>query len=186
MSDMENRRFVIVKGDAAITALEAPSAEAAIYAEGQVAIEHATAGAGWTYTDGELSPPPVPLDERKTMMASAVNAKRDAIIVAGYRHNFGGSAGIRTLDTRSDSDRVQWLALREIWRGMSETDRVEVIDQSNAVFETSAATAATAIYDMGVWHSRVIVHARNLKNAILEASDADALDEIDTEAGWHD
>lgn len=126
------------------------------------------------------------LDDRRARLVSAIDAKRDGIVSAGYQHNFGNGAGIRTLDCRTVEDQSNWLALHGLWSALDPDEMVEVIDAGNAVFETSAATGAAAIRALGLWKSRLIIHARNLKNTALAAADAAALDAIAIETGWPD
>lgn len=124
------------------------------------------------------------LDDRKATLLARIDAKRNAEIAAGYQHNFGASAGVRTLDCRTTEDQTNWLALHGLWSALDPEMMVEVIDAGNAVFETSAATGASAILALGQWKSALIVHARNLKNEALGASDDAGLDAIDIDEGW--
>ncbi|MCQ0986389.1 DUF4376 domain-containing protein [Jiella marina] len=124
------------------------------------------------------------LIDAKALAVARITARRNGLIAAGYQHNFGASAGVRTLDCRTTEDQANWLALHGLWSALDPETMVEVIDAGNAVFATSAETGAGAILALGQWKSAIVVAARNLKNAVLQAADAGALAAIDLDDGW--
>lgn len=124
---------------------------------------------------------------RKDAMQAAVNAKRDAVIAAGYRHNFGGSAGIRTLDQRDARDETAWLSVKLMAADMVAAGQgastISIRDSSNATFTCSANVAVSAMSAMGVWRSEVSAWSWALKDEIAAADDED-LATIDINDGW--
>ncbi|ORE87750.1 hypothetical protein [Aurantimonas sp. 22II-16-19i] len=153
---------------------------ASAYGDG---VEVVAVPAGVVVTPGETMPE-MDLAGQKAMLCGGIDTRRDAIIAAGYQHNFGAAAGVRTLDCRTIEDQANWLALHGLWSAMDPETMVEVIDAGNDVFETSAATGALAVRSLGQWKSALIIHARNLKNAALAAADALALAAIVVDDGW--
>lgn len=132
--------------------------------------------------------PTLALAATRAAKTAAVNAKRDAIIGGGYQQNFGGTAGIRTLDTRSERDLIHWQSLRDIWKEMiaggQGAELVEIIDAANDLFTASADTGAAAIHQMGIDYRDIWRHGRALRNDIEIAADETALAAIDIDAGW--
>lgn len=124
---------------------------------------------------------------RKDALKAAVNAKRDAVIAAGYRHNFGGSAGIRTLDQRDARDETAWLSVKLMAADMVAAGQgastISIRDASNATFTCSANVAVSAMSAMGVWRSEVSAWSWALKDEIAAADDED-LATIDINDGW--
>lgn len=148
-----------------------------------------TAEPGWVLSEGEFVPPSGPgLAELQAAKASAVNAKRDAIIAGGYQHNFGGTAGIRTLDQRSAEDAINWLGLKGVADAMiasgNGSEPIGIRDASDETFSSSATVVSSAMVAMGIWRSSVIAHSWVLKDAIAISLDAQHLSQIDLDAGW--
>ena len=121
-------------------------------------------------------------------MRAAVNARRDEILGAGYQHNFGGSAGVRTLDNRNLSDARNWLILaRRVDRMIAAGDGADLVgvrDASNDTFTAAADTVKTALDSMEDWGAAVLAASWALKDAIEAAENGAALDAIDINAGW--
>tara|TARA_R110002020_G_scaffold212759_9_gene419404 strand:- start:238 stop:819 length:582 start_codon:yes stop_codon:yes gene_type:complete len=146
---------------------------------------------GWHYSGGVFTAPAAPAPDMATLRAAAhaaVEAKRDAILSAGYQHNFGGSAGVRTLDNRNEVDAINWLGLKgivdaKIASGDGE-DLLSLRDAGNDIFTVSAATIASALIGMAVWRASVLAVSWTLKDAIAAAEDEAALAAIDLDAGW--
>lgn len=135
--------------------------------------------------------PPVPsidLPQRRELRAASVNARRDAIFNAGYQHNFGGSAGIRTLDNRHEQDAINWLGLERIVDRMiaagQESEPVEIRDAGDDTFTASAQTMSNALFAMAQWRGAVMARSWKLKDEIVAAADEAALDAIDIDTGW--
>ena len=159
-------------------------------AEAMVACE-ADVAQGWR-TDGKTFSPPVPpefdLDAAKGAASAAVNARRDAIIGGGYRHNFGSTAGIRTLDQRDAKDETAWLTIKinamEAVAAGAGALPIPIRDAGNETFEVSAAVASAAMTAMAQWRSAVSQRSWDLKDEIEAAADQAALEAIDIEADW--
>ena len=141
--------------------------------------------------DGSFAFPPEPsvdLGSLKRGKQDAVNAKRDAVIQSGYQHNFGGAAGIRTLDNRTGDDATNWLWLKGVVDAMIATgrdaDMVQMRDANDQTFHASARTVSTALLSMAQWRSKIVAHAWTLKDKIAAASNKAAIDAVDINAGW--
>lgn len=128
------------------------------------------------------------LADARAAKAAAVNAARDVLISAGYQHNFGGSAGIRTLDQRSEGDAINWLGLYNLAAaavaGGQGSTLMAVRDAGNQTFQASAATIASAMTAMALWRAGILAHSWDLKGEVAAAADAEDLDAIDIETGW--
>ena len=165
----------------------------AFHADISASFEPAPAEAvvGWGFSGGAFAPPGerlVPIEDAKAAKAAAVNAKRDAVIAVGYRHNFGGSAGIRTLDQRTEMDAINWLGLKGVADAMiasgNGSEPIGIRDASDETFSSSATVVSSAMVAMGIWRSSVIAHSWVLKDAIAISLDAQHLSQIDLDAGW--
>ena len=117
-----------------------------------------------------------------------MNVLRDQLILRGYQHNFGGTAGIRTLVQRGPEDAINWLGLKGVADSLiaagSGSAPIEIRDASDETFTASATVVSSAMVAMGVWRSTVIAHSWTLKDAIAAAADETALDVVDIEADW--
>lgn len=137
-------------------------------------------------TTAELESVGLPIAKR--LATATVNARRDQVLGAGYQHNFGGSAGVRTLDNRNLSDARNWLILgRRVDRMVAagdEADLVTVRDAANENFTASAETVQTALIAMEDWGTAVLGVSWALRDAIEAAEDETALGAIDLDAGW--
>lgn len=144
---------------------------------------------GWVVRDGAVTSPPGPgIEALKDAASSAVNARRDDVISAGYRHNFGSSTGIRTLDQRGPDDAINWLGLKGIADSAVAAGQgsapIAIRDANDETFESSANVVSSAMVAMGQWRGAVMSHAWALKDAIREAADETDLETIDIDAGW--
>ncbi|WP_453971750.1 DUF4376 domain-containing protein [Amorphus sp. MBR-141] len=144
---------------------------------------------GWQ-VDGETfgAPAGPSLADLKAAKADLVDARRDTVLTGGYQHNFGGSAGVRTLDNRSERDAINWLGLKGLADAMITAgdgdDLLSLRDASNETFTASAATVGASLIGMAVWRASVLAASWTIKDAIAEAEDKAALAEIDIDAGW--
>lgn len=146
---------------------------------------------GWSF-NGEAFAEPLPLApdlaSLKAARIGSVNAERDRMIADGYRHNFGGSAGIRTLDQRNEADAINWLGLKGIADAMVAADQgaglLPIRDASDDTFTASASVVGAALIGMAQWRGAVMGRSWQLKDAIDAAEDQPALDAIDTGSGW--
>ncbi len=164
-------------------------------------MRHAEAGAGrqavacgWSdpltrATDGSWTCL-TPLERAKADRRAAVNALRDQTITGGYQHNFGASAGIRTLDQRGSEDAINWLGLKGVADALiadgQGAETIAIRDAADETFVASATVVSSAMVAMGVWRSSVIAHSWTLKDAIAAAEDEAAVAAIDIAAGWPD
>ena len=124
------------------------------------------------------------LMQAKASAKRAVNAQRDARIAAGFTHDFGGAAGQRTLDQRSEADAVNWLALKSIADSMKAATQLTLRDADNETFAAAAPAVSNAIRAMGIWRSAVLARSWALKDQIDAAIDETTVGAIDIEAGW--
>ena len=147
-------------------------------------------GGRWRWTGSRLEPAVSANDlgALKARKRGDVNAKRDALLTGGYRHNFGSSAGVRTLDTRSEQDIMNWLVLKGITDSMiatgNDADMVFLRDAGDQTFAASAQTAAGALMALLRWRTAVLTHSWHLKDQINAASSQAALNAVNIDAGW--
>ena len=146
---------------------------------------------GWHYSGGVFTAPATPAPDLATLRAeahAAVEAKRDAVIAAGYSHDFGGAAGTRILDNRGAADALNWLGLKDIVDTMiaagDGSDTVVIRDASNDGFSASAEAVSGALVAMAMWRASVLTASWALKDAVAAAADEAALAAIDLDAGW--
>ncbi|BDA84956.1 hypothetical protein Sa4125_24980 [Aureimonas sp. SA4125] len=129
-----------------------------------------------------------PLDRAKADKREAINARRDTIIAGGYRHNFGSTAGIRTLDQRGAEDAINWLGLKGVADAMITSgqgaDPIGIRDAADETFTASASVVASAMVAMGIWRSQVIAYAWSLKDQLDAAENEEAVAAIGTDEGW--
>ncbi|WP_156382356.1 MULTISPECIES: hypothetical protein [unclassified Aureimonas] len=136
---------------------------------------------------------PVEASERafgsaKRAKSAAVNAKREAIIAAGYHHNFGGTIGTRILDQRGPEDVTSWLALKLMAQDLNSSDQGDTLlpirDANNSTFSAKSTAVEASMSDMGSWRARILARSWVLKDEITAAADQAALDAIDINDGW--
>lgn len=144
----------------------------------------------WRWTGSALEPyvAPFDLDQAKRGRAADVNARRDIAIGGGYQHNFGGTAGIRTLDQRSESDAINWLGLKSLADSLiaagSGAQAMQIRDAADETFSASANVVSSAMVAMAEWRSAIMSHSWTLKDQISAAVDEAAIAAIDVETGW--
>ena len=148
-------------------------------------------GIGWRYVDDAFLPPVAPaigLDALREAARASVESRRVAILSGGYQHNFGGSAGIRTLDNRNERDAITWLGLKGLVDAMVAAgdggDLVSIRDAANGTFTASAATVSGALVGMAAWRAEVLSASWALKDAIAKAEDEADLSAIDFDLFW--
>lgn len=124
----------------------------------------------------------------KAILATSVNDRRDAVIAAGFAHDFGEGVGVRVLDQRGPADETAWLGLKLMTSELVAADAgetpVSIRDAANGTFECSAAVASQAISAMGAWRAAVSKRGWDLKDAVSAAENQNELDEIDISSGW--
>ena len=142
----------------------------------------------WTGSALERYTPALTLDQAKAMKAAAVNTRRDQVIGGGYQHNFGGTAGIRTLDQRSESDAINWLGLKSLADALiaagSGAQAMPIRDAGDETFSASANVVSSAMVAMAEWRSAIMSHSWALKDQIAAAIDEATVTAIDIETGW--
>jgi hypothetical protein len=125
----------------------------------------------------------------KAELKEKVNAIRDEKLALGYPHDFGPPHGVKTLDTRTEIDRTNWL-------GAGQLCSAQIMEGNGAVagatFRTSDNTnitltfqdALSVILSMGVYTGSILSTSWSLKDQIEAAPDHTALAAIDITAGW--
>lgn len=148
---------------------------------------HSSAQQGWVrQPDGSFGPEVEILTA--ALVAARVDAERDRRLALGYQHNFGGSAGIRTLDNRDETDAINWLGLNsmaeKLIAGGQGAAMLPIRDAGNETFTASAETVSTAMMGMAQWRAGILSHSWTLKDETAAAADEAALAAIDIGAGW--
>lgn len=130
----------------------------------------------------------IPFAEQKAAKAAAIKPQFQTVMLAGYTHNFGGSAGIRTLDMRDADDKANWTLLLIKCQGLnaagSGSTSVTIRSQDNDTFTTTAATALTAMQAMLAWGEASLAHKWALDASVEAAANQSQLDAIDIGVGW--
>jgi hypothetical protein len=128
------------------------------------------------------------LAERKAAMTAATKAKFGQIMLDGYAHNFGGSAGWRTLDMRDADDKANWTLLLIKCQGLNAagagSTSVTIRSQDNETFATTASTALTAMQAMLGWGEAAFARKWALEAEIEAVSTEAELTAIDINANW--
>lgn len=139
--------------------------------------------------DGEAFSHPVPpLSARKEALVAEVEARRDSLIRGGFTYDFG-APGPRTLQTRDNDDKINWLTSQAAYSaavamGQGAIEGAEFRDAANGRFTVTYSAGLAALLAMAAWGSAVYQRSWDLKDAIDAASSHDDLDDIDIEAGW--
>lgn len=125
----------------------------------------------------------------KDRKKKAVNAIRDAKLSEGYTHDFGGSVGVKTLETRTETDRTNWLGagqiyLAQISAGNGAVEGAKIRSSDNTNITLSFDDAYAVILAMGQHTGAILNRSWVLKDAIDAASDHAAVTAIDITTGW--
>jgi hypothetical protein len=127
----------------------------------------------------------VSLTEQKAIKASAIKGRFQTVMLGGYQHNFGGSAGIRTLDMRDADDKANWTLLLIKCQGLIAqglgANAVTIRGQNNETFTVSANTAFAGLQAMLAWGEAAFSRKWALEAQIAASSDPES---IDIEADW--
>lgn len=118
----------------------------------------------------------------------AVDSRRDAILTGGFAHDFGGSTGVKVLQTR-ESDETNWLTLQNsciaaVMAGQGATVGAVIRTADNVNVALSYADGLQVMLAMAAWGAAVYAASWKLKDAITAALDQASLDAIDITAGW--
>ena len=121
--------------------------------------------------------------------AADVIVRRDAILTGGYRHDFGGSVGVKVLQTATADDDTNWLVLQAsctaaVLVGQGATVGAVVRTLDNVNFPLSYADGLQVMLAMSAWGAGVYAASWKLKDAIAAATDQPSLDAVDVTAGW--
>lgn len=127
------------------------------------------------------------LAARRAAMTAAVEARKAALVGAGAPYgglhialDIGSRAdlgGMATTAALAAAETVPWPADYAAGWISAENDRIPLDTPADGI-----ALAAAA----GAHYAAIVQRARTLKDAVLAAEDAAALDGVDTEAGWPD
>ncbi|WP_336488284.1 hypothetical protein [Methylobacterium nigriterrae] len=135
-----------------------------------------------------FGPPPVPLDERKAALKSAIDARAGAGMRAGYPHDFGGAYGVQVLQNRDTKDQTNWLSVASvantlIAQGQANAPLGSLRTEANVNVPVTAAQAASVLTAMQAYLGGFIARAWALKDAVATADETE-LTAIDINAGW--
>ncbi|WP_274626580.1 hypothetical protein [Arvimicrobium flavum] len=127
-------------------------------------------------------------EERKDAKASAINARRDALLTGGYTVEAGVMAG-KVLQTRDVDDRNNWLVSQTTYTiavgaGHGAVEDAHFRTEDNVSFTLSYADGQAVLLAMAAWGAAVMRNSWTLKDAVTAAADDAALDAIDIEMGW--
>lgn len=144
----------------------------------------------WNVTELSASDKAARLVSRKSDMRNRVDEKCADVMQSGYAHDFEGSVGEHTFQTRFE-DETSWLALKDacndaILAGMGD-DQVALPPRTAANVNLTELTynqVAAFLRGMRVKQSQRLGYSWALKDAISAAADHAALDAIDVESGW--
>ena len=131
---------------------------------------------------------PATLADLRSAQATAVNDRRDAILTAGYSHDFGAPNGVKLLQTR-ESDETNWLTLQNsciaaVMAGQGAAAGAVIRTADNVNIALSYADGLQVTLAMSAWGAAVYAASWKLKDAIAAAADPAALAAIDITAGW--
>ena len=121
--------------------------------------------------------------------AAAVNTRRDVILTGGYSHDFGGSTGVKVLQTATADDDTNWLTLQAsctaaVLVGQGATVGAIIRTLDNVNIPLSYADGLQVMLSMSAWGASVYAASWKLKDAIAAATDQSSLDTVDITAGW--
>lgn len=126
------------------------------------------------------------LNDLRTAKLTAISEKTDALFIAGSSVDGGLHIGLgdgsradlatmAATATAASTGAVSWPDSYS--RGWITVENVRIPLATQAAGLTLAATA-------GAYYAAIVQHRRDLKDAVLAAEDAAALDAIDVDAGW--
>ncbi|TPK15161.1 DUF4376 domain-containing protein [Mesorhizobium sp. B2-5-9] len=141
------------------------------------------------HTQEELAAMVPTLDEAKAASRAAVTDRLTAILSAGYHHDFGDPHGVQVLQTRDNTDRINWLTSQAaysaaVMSGAGAAPGATFRTADNVDIILSYADGHGVLLAMAAWGASQYANSWALKNAIAAAEDADALAAIDTASGW--
>jgi hypothetical protein len=127
------------------------------------------------------------LDLLRTLKSREVDAKLAQLLAAGFTPSDGPCAG-KTLQTRDDTDRTNWLTAKDKWRdkreaGQGADDGAVIRTADNENVECTYDEGFATLQAMSDWGFALMGRSWALKDAIAIA-DADELETIDITAGW--
>jgi hypothetical protein len=129
------------------------------------------------------------LAEAKEAKRAAVNSIRDEKLALGYPHDFGQPHGVKTLDTRTEIDRTNWLGAGQLYSAQIAEGNGAVVGATLRTSDNTNITLAfqdalNVILSMGVYTGSILSLSWSLKDQLEAAPDHSALAAIDITAGW--
>jgi len=120
---------------------------------------------------------------------TAVEARRDAAIRAGYTRDFGGAIGVRTLQTRDVDDTANWLTSQAAYSALVAAGQGAIVGANfraadNTTFTLSYADGLNVLLAMAAHGAAIYANSWALKDRIAAAVDQAALAAIDVTQGW--
>lgn len=144
----------------------------------------------WTGTYGVRA---LTADETAARLAASrvaasaqVDTKRDAKLTGGYTHDFGGTIGVKVLQTRDADDKLNWLTSQAAYSaavagGQGATMGANFRAADNTTFTLSYADGLNVLLAMAAWGASVYGRSWALKDAIAAAADPAS---VDITTGW--
>lgn len=179
-------RTAVIDGDGVVTNIIEAERD---FADSIGAIQSDTAQIGWVWGGEAFAPPALSLDDLRAAKIAAVNAKIDAILAGGAPVAVGESVLHVSL---SDGSRADLTAMATTavaaasgavpWPDSYQTGWITV--ENIRIPLSAPATGLGLAAGVGDFYAQVRRHGRDLKDAVLMAEDAAALDAVDMEAGW--
>jgi hypothetical protein len=131
-------------------------------------------------------------EELKAAKVEAINAKLATILTGGYTvpESVNSSLSGKTLQTRDDTDRTNWLTLARnadnavIAQEGGTTASIAIRTSDNSNVSLTWREIADVMTAMAAWGASALANSWALKDAVNAAEDQTALDAVDIEAGW--
>ncbi len=164
-------------------------AEPGFELEGHILVADEVAQIGWTWDGEALSPPAVPFADLKIAKLDAVKQRMEAELATGAPVDVGEATLHIALDdgSRADMTGMAATALAAAtgavpWPSSYQAGWI-TIENARIPLPTPAEGLGIAAF-VGDRYAQIRQHGRDLKDAVLAAEDAAALDAIDIDAGW--
>lgn len=144
---------------------------------------------GFSYADGIFTQPPRPLSDLKAVKLDDIRALAEAKIAAGAPVERDGQVLHVALDdgSRADMGGMATTAVAAAGGAVPWPESYQIgwitVENIRIPLPTPADGLSLAAA-VGDYYARVKQHARDLKDAVLAASDKAALDAIDIHSGW--
>ena len=147
------------------------------------------AGIGWTYDGANWTAPPSPdptLEDLRAAKIATITAAADALLAAGAPVDSGLHVALDT-DSRSDLTAMASTAIAAAegsisWPASYSQGWITV--ENIRIPLATAAAGLTLAATVGDFYAALIQNRRDLKDAALAATTAEALAAVDVNAGW--